>query len=105
MLHQIKAQFDTDFGLSYQGSVLREMLKFKYFSRPLNDYPALLQADLILKNFSRKPFIFKYFSSLCEPCITIIYKITMRFKLSLEIECGTLGCKATVLSTMPWRLH
>ena len=34
-----------------------------------NDFPVLFKADLIFKEFSRKPSKFKYLiSSLCEPC-------------------------------------
>ena len=33
----------------------------------LSDFPVLFKADLIFKYLSRKPSIFKYFSSLCEP--------------------------------------
>ena len=33
----------------------------------------LFKADLILKDFSRKPSKFKYFSSLCQPCILSKY--------------------------------
>ena len=40
----------------------------KDFSRPLCDFPVFFKADLIFKDFSRKPSKFKYFSSLCEPC-------------------------------------
>ena len=35
---------------------------FEWFSS------TFLKADLIFKDFSRKPSKFKYFSSLCEPC-------------------------------------
>ena len=47
----------------------------------LSDFYVLFKADLILKDFSRKPSVFKYlkylniegflevYSSLCEPCI------------------------------------
>ena len=31
-----------------------------------------LKANLIFKDFSRKPCIFKYFSSLCEPCVVLV---------------------------------
>ena len=32
------------------------------------NFPELFKANLVFKYFSRQPFIFKYFSSLCEPC-------------------------------------
>ena len=35
--------------------------------KALSDFPVLFKAYLILKDFSRKPSKFKYFSSLCEP--------------------------------------
>ena len=43
-------------------------IQVKDFSRPLSFFPVLFKADLIFKDFSRKPSKFKYFSSLCEPC-------------------------------------
>ena len=68
MLHQIKAQqFYNDFGLYQLCLVLQKIVKFKDFSRLLSDFPVLFKADLIFKDFSREPFIFKYFSNLCEP--------------------------------------
>ena len=36
--------------------------------RLLSDFPVLFKADLISKDFSRKPSKFKHFSSLCELC-------------------------------------
>ena len=69
MLHQIKAQqFHTDFGLYQQCKVLQKIVEFKDFSRLLSDFTVLFKADLIFKDFSRKPSKLKYFSSLCEPC-------------------------------------
>ena len=41
--------------------------KFKDFSWPLSVFQVLFKADLNFKDFSRKPFKFKYFSSQCEP--------------------------------------
>ena len=68
MLHQIKAQqFYTDLGLYQQSYVLQKIVDFKDFLRFLSDFPVLFKADLIFKDFSRKPSKFKYFSSLCEP--------------------------------------
>ena len=72
LLHQIKAQqFYTDLDLYEQCKILQKTEEFKDFSRPLNDFPVLFKADLIFKDFSRKPSKFKYFSSLCKPCIYI----------------------------------
>ena len=69
MLHQIKAQqFYNDLSLYELCKVLQKVVEFKDFSRLLSDFPVLLKADLIFKYFSRKPSIFKYFSSLSEPC-------------------------------------
>ena len=69
LLHQIKAQqFYTDLDLHQQCKNLQKIEEFKDFSRPLSDFPVLFKADLIFKDFSRKPSKFKYFSSLCEPC-------------------------------------
>ena len=44
----------------------------KDFSSLLSDFPVLFKADLIFKDNSRKPSKFKYFSSMCEPCISKI---------------------------------
>ena len=44
-----------------------ECKKIEDFSRPLSDFPVLFKADLIFKDFSRKPSKFKYYSSLCKP--------------------------------------
>ena len=69
LLHRIKAQqFYTDLDLYQQCKVLQKIEEFKDFSRPLSDFPVLFKADLIFKDFSRKPSKFKYFSSLCKPC-------------------------------------
>ena len=66
---QIKAQqCYTDLDLYQQCKVLQKIEEFKDFSRPLSDFPVLFKADLIFKDFSRKPSKFKYFSNLCEPC-------------------------------------
>ena len=73
LLHQIKVQqFYTDLDLYQQCKVLQKIEEFKDFSRPLSDFPVLFKADLIFKDFSKKPSKFKYFSSLCEPCIHLI---------------------------------
>ena len=74
LLHQIKAQqFYTDLDL-YQPKIytdldlyLQKIEEFKDFSRPLSDFPVLFKADLIFKDFSRKPSKFKYFSSMWNP--------------------------------------
>ena len=68
MLHQIKAQqFFTDLGLLTTVLSLQNIVEFKDFSRILSDFPVLFKADVILKDFSRKPSKFKYISSLCKP--------------------------------------
>ena len=42
-------------------------------------FPVLFKAYLILKDISRKPFKFKFFSSLCEPCFEyLLYIILLR---------------------------
>ena len=48
---------------------LQKIVEIKDFSRLLSGFPVLFKADLIFKDFSRKPSKFKYFSSLCEPCV------------------------------------
>ena len=42
--------------------------KIHGFSRPLSVFQVFFKANLIFKDFSRQSCIFKYFSSLCEPC-------------------------------------
>ena len=55
MLHQIKAQqFYTGLGL-YQQCYDLQKIEFKGFSMPLSDFPVFFKADLIFKDFSRKP--------------------------------------------------
>ena len=72
MLHQINAQqFYTDLGLLSTVPSPTENKEFKDFSRLLSYFPLLFKADLIFKDFSRKPSKFKYFSSLCEPVVNI----------------------------------
>ena len=46
-----------------------KIVNFKDFTRLLSDFPVLFMVDVFLKDFSRKPSKFKYFSSLCEHCI------------------------------------
>ena len=46
--------------------VLQKIEEFKDFSRLMSYFPVLFKADLIFKDFSRKPSKFKYFSSLCQ---------------------------------------
>ena len=64
----IKAQqFFTDSDRYKQCFVLQKIVELKDFSRLLSNFPVLFKADLIFKDFSRKPSKFKYFSILCEP--------------------------------------
>ena len=49
----------------------QENVKFKYFSRSMVSFQGLFKTNFVFKDFSRLPFIFKYFSSLCEPCLFI----------------------------------
>ena len=70
------------------------MVKFKYFSRPLNVFQVLFMANFIFKDFSRQSCIFKYFSSLCEPCLPTelsvlfvkIKKTNMEESISLRLN-------------------
>ena len=61
-------QFYTELDLYQQCKVLQKIEEIKAFSRPLSDIQVLFKADLIFKDFSRKPSKFKYFSSLCKSC-------------------------------------
>ena len=48
----------------------QKILKFKYFSRKLWQwFISTFKTKFILKDLSRHPLIFKYFSSLCKPCL------------------------------------
>ena len=68
LLQQIKAQqFYTDRGLLSM-VLFKVQQKIVEFSRLLGEFPVLFKADLIFKDFSRKPSKFKYFSSLCKLC-------------------------------------
>ena len=63
MLHQIKSQqIYTDLGLYQLCLILQKNSRIQGLFR---DFPVLFKADLIFKDFSRKPSKFKYFSSLC----------------------------------------
>ena len=55
------------------------MTKFKDFTRPLCIFQVLFTENLILKDLSRQFCIFKYFSSMCEPC--------MRKRHKTELTC------------------
>ena len=85
MLHQIKPQqFYTDLDLYQQCYDLQKIVEFKDSSMILSDYPVLFKADLIFKDFSTKPSKFKYFSSLCEPCVCKGYQQTTSVAASKE---------------------
>ena len=56
----------TDLGLHQQWEVLQKKNRIQGLFKAF-DFPVLFKADLIFKDFSRKPSKFKYFSSLCEP--------------------------------------
>ena len=82
LLHQIKVpQFYTDLGLYQQCFVLQKIVEFKDFSSLLSDFSVLFKADLIFKDFSRKASIFKYFSSLWEPCSQLAKTLKLCMKL------------------------
>ena len=40
---------------------------------PLHVFTVLFKTYLFFKDFTRKPSKFKYFSSMCEPCLWIVY--------------------------------
>ena len=73
---EIKApHFDTD--LSLQKTVLNPPVngKIQGIFTSLSIFQVLFKANLILKDFSRQSCIFKYFSSLYEPCLTFLFMI------------------------------
>ena len=93
MLHQIKAQqFYTDLRIYQQLMCLvqQKIEKFKDFPRLFVDFPVLVKADLIFKDFSRNPSKFKNFLSLHEPCSTCmcnnIYVLKFRYWIFVEAE-------------------
>ena len=58
-------------------------------------FPVLFKANLFFKDFSRQCCIFKYFSSLCQPCTNdpdceIIKDYLMAFWLSPEVSAREL---------------
>ena len=82
MLHQIKAQpFYTDLDLYQLCSVQQKIVEFKDFSRLLSDSPVLFKADLIFKDFSKKPSKFKYFF---KPVRTLQGKRPVRYAALLS---------------------
>ena len=65
MLHQIKAQqFYTDLGLLLTVLSPTENSRIQGLFKAFELFSSLFKADLIFKDFSRKPSKFKYFSSL-----------------------------------------
>ena len=56
----------TSNGLHKKVSFLRRIVKFKYSLTCKGDFPGLFKANSIFKDFSRKPSISKYFSSLLK---------------------------------------
>ena len=50
----------------------------------LSDFPVLFKADLISKDFSRKPSEFKYFLSLCELCGLYYQTFSQSYLVSLS---------------------
>ena len=82
MLHQIKAlQFYTDLGL--KKTVLNPLAngKIQGLFKAFECFSSTFQVNFIFKGFSRQSCIFKYFSSLCEPCGTYRKVHTMSVKL------------------------
>ena len=58
------------------------MVKSMDFSRLLSVFQVLFKANFIFKDFLRQSCIFKYFSSLCEPCYpTHIDTISMELSI------------------------
>ena len=53
-------------------------------------FPVLFKADLIFKDFSRKPSKFKYFSSLCEPCTLFDQEASKTFQQMTFVVIGAL---------------
>ena len=55
------------------------MVKLKDFSRPLSVFLVLFKANLNFKDFSRQSCTFKYFSSLCKPCMMVLVYLYENF--------------------------
>ena len=71
------------------------MVKPKDFSRLLHVFQVLFKANLIFKDFSRQSSIFKYFSSLCEPC-TLTFFIFYGISSLLYLYFSCLMCISQV---------
>ena len=69
----------------------KDINRYKRVSRPLHDFPVLFKAHLIFKDYSRNPSEFKYFSSLCQPCICSRCKMQTTF--SGQRNGGWIGLK------------
>ena len=63
--------FYTDLGLLSTVLSPTENSRIQGLLRLLSYFSVIFRADLIFKDFSRKPSKFKYFSSLCEPWIRV----------------------------------
>ena len=55
----------------------------------LNDFLVLFKAGLIFKDFSRKPSKFKYFSSLCNPCLCSLSPYLIMLHVKFDQYCPT----------------
>ena len=64
----------------------QENVKFKCFSRSMVSFQGLFKTNFVFKDFSRLPFIFKYFSSLCEPCYSTSIVMVISFALMHDRE-------------------
>ena len=61
-------------------------MKFKYFSRSMDSFQGLFKTNFVFKDFSRLPFIFKYFSSLCEPCRLVVLVCDTPIQCPLQLD-------------------
>ena len=79
-------------------SRIQENVKFKYFSRSQDSFQGLFKTNFIFKDFSRLPFIFKYFSSPCEPWLKLLSKMHFKvWKPTKGLNSKSYGHLATIL--------
>ena len=85
-------------------SRIQENVKFKYFSRSMDSFQGVFKTNFVFKDFSRLPFIFKYFSSLGEPCSKVMLCIKKHDERMPEAICPfnffEVGCITNNILTM-----
>ena len=106
MLHQIKApQFYTELGL--QKTVFNPLAngKIQGIFKAFKCFQILFKTNFIFKDFSRQSCIFKYFSSLCEPCYKRVgYSMNMMWQSACLVIYSTMVYNL-IATWFPFQLH